>query len=56
MADIKDIDSITVRKVNTGVYKCTSVYKGKFRQHYYIGCTKKKATEKFKDAILKGEI
>lgn len=56
MVNIRNIDEITVRKINNGAYECSTMYGGYYRHKLYIGYTKKQATAKFKKALAKGEI
>ena len=56
MVNINDIDNVTVRKTNNGMYECSTVYKGLFRHHYYLGYTKAQALKMFKEAVAKGEL
>lgn len=53
MVKIKDIDDITVRKVNQGMWEISTLYGGYYRHRCYMGYTKAQAIKKFKAELKK---
>lgn len=56
MTKINQDCTITVREISSRVMEVSAIYNNKFIRRVYLGCDKKQATKKFKDALSKGEI
>lgn len=56
MVKIRGEVEFTVEKINNGAYKISTMYEGYYRHKVYIGYTKQQAIEKFKEALIEGEI
>lgn len=56
MANIKDIDEVTVVKKGTSVYEISTIYKGYYRHRLYVGYSRRKAVSQFKKALERGEV